>query len=117
MINAFDGSGLTNITHNGTDDVYGLYSPDGTKMVFASDREGAFDIYVMNADWTNITNLTNSIKSEDRHPKLSHDGTKIVFDSQRDGPTEIYIMNADGSNQTRLTSNSVIDTEPALSPF
>ena len=34
--------------------------PDGSKIAFVSDRDGNYDIFVMDADGSNPTNLTNS---------------------------------------------------------
>jgi len=85
------------------------------KIVFASSRDGSFEIYSMNPDGSSQTRLTNN-PAEDREPFLSPDGTKIVFASNRDGSFEIYSMNIDGSNQTRLTSNANNDYAPKWSP-
>src|SRR3989449_10108805 len=85
------------------------------KIAFVSDRDGNFEIYVMDADGSNQTRLTNN-PARDGEPAWSPDGTKIVFVSQRDGNAEIYAMNADGSNQTRLTNNSADDVSPDWSP-
>ena len=81
------------------------------KIAFVSDRGVRVVIYVMNADGSNQTRLTNNPSSE---PCFSPDGNKIAFASWSDG--EIYVMNADGSNQTRLTNNWVYDGEPCFSP-
>ena len=87
----------------------------GEKIAFASNRDGNFDIYVMNADGTNPIRLTNN-GGFDEDPSFSPDGSKIAFVSDRDsGNAEIYVMNADGSNITRLT-NSGVDFEPSFSP-
>src|SRR6266498_2961479 len=85
------------------------------KIVFTSDRDGNDEIYVMNADGTAQTTLTNTPASDAR-PAWSPDGSKIVFTSNRDGNAEIYVMNADGSAQTNLTNNPATDTEAAWSP-
>ena len=66
------------------------------KIVFATARDGNFEIYSMNADGTDQMNLTNFPSADDGHPSWSPDGTQIAFDSNRDGNTNIYIMNADG---------------------
>jgi len=85
------------------------------KIAFASDRDGNYEIYVMNADGSGQTRLTNNNYKEG-HPDWSPDGTKIVFTSNRDGNPEIYVMNANGSGQTRLTNNNYKDGEATWSP-
>jgi Tol biopolymer transport system component len=88
---------------------------DGSKIVFVSWRDGGWEIYVMNADGSNPTKLTESIAS-DGYPAWSPDGSKIAFTSERDDRRDIYIMNADGSNVTRLTNDSIIKSSPSWSP-
>jgi TolB protein len=80
-----------------------------------SDREGSAEIYVVNADGSNVTNLTNH-PANDSFPAWSPDGTRIAFVSDRDENQEIYLMNADGSNQTRLTDSPYYDDWPVWSP-
>lgn len=88
------------------------WSPDGSKLAFITDRDGNFELYVMNADGTNPTNLSNNLATE-FYPAWSPLGTKILFSTTRDGNLEIYSMNPDGSSQTRLTSNTAGDYYPA----
>ncbi len=90
-------------------------STQNGRIAFVSRRDGNYEIYVMNADGSNPTRLTNNTTDDDS-PMFSPDGTKIVFTSQRDGNAEIYVMNANGTNQIRLTNNSAYDTSPAFSP-
>ena len=85
------------------------------KIAFASDRDGNFEIYVMNPDGGGLTRLTENA-AEDTHPTWSPDGTRIAFVSSRDGNKEIYVIGADGSGLTRLTNNTAEDIEPAWSP-
>lgn len=83
-----------------------VWSPDGTKIAFVSYRYGDGAIYIMNADGSNLTRLTNYASYD---PLWSPDGTKIVFrtyDTRGSSIGEIYVMDADGSNQTRLTNYS-----------
>jgi Tol biopolymer transport system component len=91
------------------------WSPDGKKIAFVSYRNGHSDIYIMNADGSDQTRLTDN-PARDVEPSWSPDSRKIVFASDRDGNFEIYTMNADGSSQTRLTDNSVKDGTPFWSP-
>jgi Tol biopolymer transport system component len=111
-----DGGNQTNLTNNAADDVYPAWSPDGSKIAFASTREDDdLEIYVMNADGSNPVRLTN-VPDEDGSPAWSPDGSKIAFSSMRDGNLEIYVMDANGSNPVRLTNNGVDDLTPAWSP-
>ena len=112
-----DGSNKTMLTDSSTQDGAPRWSPDGTKIVFVSHRDGNREVYVMNAGGSNPTNLTTN-PAMDGFPAWSPDGSKIAFDSNReDGTGQIYIMNADGSNQTRLTYNlSGDDGYPSWSP-
>ena len=85
------------------------------KIAFASNREGNEDIYVMNADGSGLTRLTDN-PADDSEPAWSPDGSRIAFSSDRDDPGDIYVMNADGTGQTRLTDNPADDHAPAWSP-
>ena len=85
------------------------------RIAFDSERDGNYDIYVMNADGSNVTRLTNH-PERDWGPAWSPDGRRIAFYSERGGNWEIYVMNADGSNVTRLTNHRESDRSPAWSP-
>jgi len=96
-------------------------APQG-RIAFATDRDGTYEIYVMNVAGalqgtagTNPRNLTHHPAYE-WSPTWSPDGRMIAFESDRDGNNEIYVMNDDGSNPRRLTNNGVWDGEPAWSP-
>ena len=82
------------------------------RIAFQSNRDGNFEIYVMNADGSDQTGLSN-FAAHDAEPDWAPDGTRITFISNRDGNFEIYVMNADGTGQTRLTDNSDTDWQPA----
>jgi dipeptidyl aminopeptidase/acylaminoacyl peptidase len=84
-------------------------------IAFQSNRDKNLEIYVMNADGSSQTNLTNN-PAGDTEPAWSPDGSKIAFASDRSDNWEIYVMNADGTAQTNLTNNSAPDYDPAWSP-
>ena len=85
------------------------WSPDGQKIVFDSNRDGILEIYVMDADGSNVQRLTHNDEIDSR-PAWSPDGQRIVLNSRRDGSAaEIYVMDADGGNVERLTFNDHLD--------
>ena len=84
------------------------------RIAFVSTRDGNAEIYVMNADGTGVTRLTDNTAG-DYNPAWSPDGKRIAFYSQRDGNAEIYVMNADGSDLTRLTEHPKDDFDPTWS--
>ena len=110
-----DGTGVTTLTHNPTDDWSPAWSPDHSKLAFTSNRQGNYDIYIMNADGSDQTRLTTS-PFWDEFATWSPDGMKIAFVSTADNNAEVFVINVDGSNQIRLTYNSADDWNPSWSP-
>ena len=87
------------------------WSPDATKIAYASVRAGSPDIYVMNADGTGTTPLTS--RQDERHAShLVPDGKSIAF--VRDG--DIYVMGSDGSSPQRISDIDAQESDPAWSP-
>jgi len=109
-----DGSGQVALVSEGGPNP--SWSPDGTKIAFVSRRDGNNEVYVMNADGSAQTNLTNN-STNDHSPSWSPDGSQIAFTSSRDATYQTYIMNSDGSGLTNLTDNSDYDDyDPSWSP-
>ena len=71
------------------------FSPDQSRIVYASAREGDWDLYLRNGDGSNEQRLTSD-PAEDREPSFSPEGMTIVFASNRDGNFEIYTMPVTG---------------------
>lgn len=109
-----DGSDERELTTNEAWEYGVSWSPDSTQLVFGSDRDGAWQIYTMNADGSDQKPLPNP--AHGNAPDWSPDGKQIVFTSDRDGEDEIFVMEADGSNQTRLTASDVWVDNPHWSP-
>ena len=106
-----NGTGLTQLTFGPGSSDDGQWSPNGQQIVFMSNRsgptnKGPWRIYTMNADGSNVTQLTTR---SSRTPAWSPDGSHIVFMETSippNGNFDIYTMNANGTNQVRLTTDS-----------
>ena len=96
-------------------DAWSSWSPDGSQIAFHSDRAGDFDIYVMDADGSNVVQLTDNL-GDDLYPSWSPSGPQVAFQSVLDGDFEICVIGADGSNLVQLTDNSGDDGYPRWSP-
>ena len=84
------------------------------RIAFVSNRDGNFEIYVMNPDGSGQTNVTNS-PQPDFQPAWSPDGSRIAFSRiDENGSQNIWVMNADGSGQQKLST--VDGGEPSWSP-
>ncbi|MGI8786674.1 MAG: DUF5711 family protein [Pyrinomonadaceae bacterium] len=82
------------------------------KIAFTSDRDGNSEIYLMNADGTNQTRLTNNSVRDD-YPTWSPDGRKIAFVRQSGDTYSINLMNADGTNVRQITTFSADSNYPS----
>jgi Tol biopolymer transport system component len=90
-------------------------SPDGSDILFTSDRDGFSQIYLMDPDGSNIKQITDG-SFNNYCGTWSPDGKQIAFTSERDGNTEIYVMNADGTEQVRITNGTANNGSPIWIP-
>ena len=88
-------------------------NPHGDSLV-ASDKDGDFEIYVVDAGRTSWTRLTDNDKN-DVDPAWSHDWEKVVFATDRTGNWEIFVMDRNGNGDNPLTHNPRDDRSPAWS--
>jgi Tol biopolymer transport system component len=101
------------LTKHDAGDQRARWSRDGAKILFESNRDGDWEIFVMDADGENLKQLTENDET-DRNAEWSK--SSIVFESKRDGDWEIYGMGLDGNDQTNLTNDPGKDANPLLSP-
>jgi hypothetical protein len=91
------------------------YSPDRTKLVFASDRGGSYDLYVADADGRNAVRLTTDPAPESE-PAWSPDGRRIIFAATRAGSRQLYVISSAGGEARQLTSLPGGAAQPVVSP-
>ena len=93
-------------------------APVTAKIVFAANRDGNRDIYIMNSDGTQQVNLTKH-KADDVEPVFSPTGEQILFASDRDrfpGSWDLYLMDPDGENVQQVFEKSANRGSPTWSP-
>ncbi len=107
-----DGTNEKRLTYNDVYDGFPSWSPDGSKILFQSNRVGEDDffIYVMNSDGSNVQKIPNT--EGGNYAKWSRDGSKIAFFAERNGNTEIFLIYSDGSNPVNITNNTATDETP-----
>ena len=96
--------------------VYTVFaSPATEKIAFTSTRDGNSEVYIMNPDGSQQTNLTWH-SARDLAPAWSPTGQHIAFNSDRDGIRDIYLMDANGKNVRKVFRSSAYREYPAWSP-
>lgn len=91
------------------------FSPDAARIAFNHKVSGNSEIFMINADGSELQNLTNNSLS-DTYPVFSPDGGEIIFVRDFYGKAHLYRMNLDGGNQRRLTEKEGYEITPAFSP-
>lgn len=99
----------------GVENAYPRWSQDGERVLFQSNRSGKWQLYVMDANGSNVQQLTQG-DHNNNFPDWSADNRKIAFVSDRDGNEEVYVMDRNGSNLTRLTNHPARDIHPYFAP-
>ena len=93
------------------------FSPDGSQLLFVSDRDGDPDIYVAEADGRNVRQLTDQ-PGYDGGPFFSPDGHWIAYRTDRlaEHQLQIHVMRADGSGDAPITAGAGVHWAPYWHP-
>ncbi|MBI1882305.1 MAG: PD40 domain-containing protein [Chloroflexi bacterium] len=86
-----DGTGATVLSGEGENDTAPIWSPDGQKIAFVSQRDGNREVYLMDADGQNVVNVTRH-PADDWTPAWSPDGKRLAFSSIRAGNWEVFVL-------------------------
>jgi TolB protein len=107
---------LRQLTDDAAEDRDPAYSPDGTRLAFASRHDRNWDLYILDLQTGQQTRVTDH-PDYDGSPSWSPDGKQIAFESYRAGDLDIWIVNLNSGALTNLTADSGAgDCAPAWSP-
>ena len=116
FIAAADGSDEHPLVASPDADYDGAWAPDGTSIVFTSERNGSADLYRVQPDGTGLERLTDSPAYDDQ-AAFSPDGQQLVFVTTRaDGTADLWILDLQARRARALTSGAGGDFRPSWSP-
>jgi Tol biopolymer transport system component len=91
------------------------FSPDGKRIVFASNRSGSSEIWVADSTGEHPVQLTTFNRGFAGSPRWSPDGRQIAFDARAADSADIYVISAEGGQPRRLTTDPAEDVVPSWS--
>jgi TolB protein len=109
---------MTRLIHTKTNADFPVFSPDGKQIAFGIEEGETSNIWLVNADGSELKQLTNDQGKRNIHPFWSADGKRILFNSNRMNKEgfALYSMYADGRNQTLLSDPDEMRTFASWSP-
>lgn len=109
-----DGATVTQITDGPASDAQPVFSPDGSRIAFCSDRSGHWDIWVIDVDGRNPRQITDNLLPE-LHPTWSPDGRRLAYCrvNPREGRGELWVSEIDNPGIKRLIGEGLF---PAWCP-
>lgn len=119
-ISRADGTDLKRLTFNEAYEAEGSISPDGTKILFTSNRDGNLELYLMNLDGSEQTRLTFTEGLQEGGAFFMPNGKEAVYRAwNKDNPdhvSQIYIISIDGKNNRQITDDKAFNWSPYPSP-
>ena len=113
-----DGSDKKVLTDQGNN-VTPSWTPDGHQIIFASDRSGTREIYLMDHDGSGVSQIAIAVVGDKLTPSMAHDLSRIAFaaESPLTGHPDIWVVNADGTAPHQLTDTPKANVGPTWSLF
>jgi len=109
-----DGTGLVRLTALKYDDQDARWSPNGTSIVFSSNRSGFWDIWVKNLRTGAVVQLTKT-HLVDSQPVWSPDGTTVAFIRAGGGTADVWIVDVATRHVEQVSTDGAVDADPAWS--
>ena len=115
QVRASGSMSLLPLLQDSASNIQAALSPDRTRVAFSSNRNGNFDLYLMDADGQNLRRLTTD-PTNDGEPVWTPDATQIAYTSARGAATQIALIPVAGGPSRQLTSTSGGNHSPSISP-
>ena len=108
-----DGTPPRVLTSGNTRDRQPVYSPDGSRIAFSSNRSGNMDLWLLDVRSGALRQVTDD-PAQDWDPGFTPDGKQLMWSSDRSGNLEIWIAGTDGSGARQLTRDGVDAENPTM---
>ena len=108
---------LTRLTYGPWDDIMPDFNPDGTRLAFSSNRNGYWNLYMMELSSGEVFQITDS-KDFEAAPSWSPDGLWLAYESyspESGGGLDVYVRSIEGGDPIRLTDDPAADHSPTWS--
>lgn len=113
-----DGTNLKALTSGPAYHAECAYSPDGNRIIYASNETGSMNLSIMNSDGSDPKQLTSTSGVYNGGPFFSPDGKQVIFRADRDIPDllQIYLIDIEIGAEKQLTDNEAVNWAPYWHP-